>query len=89
MPLIQEKTAQHNALSEDAAAFRIPCPVTQILLFPSGNSYPLCPRCNSSLEREYMRFCDSCGQRLGWKHFSSVHIRKWGDKNEKAISKNH
>lgn len=77
MPLIQEKTAQHNALSEDAAAFRIPCPVTQILLFPSGNSYPLCPRCNSSLEREYMRFCDSCGQRLAWRGFSAAKVRKW------------
>lgn len=89
MPLTQEKTAQRNAVAEDTAAFRIPHAVTEILLFPSGNGYPLCPRCSCCLEREYMRFCDSCGQRLGWKNFSSVHIRKWGDKNEKAISKNH
>lgn len=88
MPLMLEKTAQHSVSVEDAAAFRIPYAVTEILLFPSGNSYPLCPRCNRCLDREYMRFCDSCGQRLEWKNFRSIRIRKWGDKNEKAISQN-
>lgn len=28
--------------------------------------YYLCPSCGIPLSREYMRFCDSCGQKLGW-----------------------
>ena len=29
--------------------------------------YPVCPRCDSTFEREYQQFCDRCGQRLGWR----------------------
>lgn len=33
-----------------------------------GNStYPVCPRCNRTMDREYMRFCDLCGQRVAWR----------------------
>ena len=28
--------------------------------------YPICPRCNSSLDREYQNYCDRCGQALDW-----------------------
>lgn len=29
--------------------------------------YPVCPRCKSTFERGYQKFCDRCGQRLSWK----------------------
>ena len=28
--------------------------------------YYLCPGCSILLPREFMRFCDCCGQRLNW-----------------------
>ncbi len=28
--------------------------------------YPLCPRCDLPLEREYQNYCDRCGQCLDW-----------------------
>lgn len=31
------------------------------------STYPVCPRCGIMLEREYVRFCDNCGQKLEWK----------------------
>ena len=51
----------------DAVSCRIPRPVTKIVQYPTyGYCYPLCPRCQRSLEREYMNFCDRCGQKLSW-----------------------
>ena len=48
-------------------SFRIPMAVTEIVHFSRlGASYPRCPRCRSDLDREYMSFCDRCGQRLDW-----------------------
>ena len=46
--------------------YRIPMPVTQVLQV-SDTSYPICPRCDCTVDREYMNFCDRCGQKLGWK----------------------
>lgn len=52
------------------AGFRIPRPVTERMVFPDcrgAPSYYVCPRCGITLEREFMSFCDRCGQRLGWR----------------------
>lgn len=46
-------------------------PVTEYVILQSGlrnDLYYLCPGCRIHLPREYMQFCDCCGQRLGWKH---------------------
>jgi len=44
-------------------------PVTAARQFRDGNTYPVCPQCRLTLEREYQSYCDRCGQRLGWKSF--------------------
>lgn len=80
MPSNKKEAVRRSSATEDAVAFRTPFLVTEILLFPNGNTYPLCPRCNQRLGREYMKYCDWCGQRLGWKGFTSIRIRKWEDK---------
>ena len=36
--------------------------------------FPVCPRCDSSLEREFQAYCDRCGQRLSWKRFEQATI---------------
>lgn len=59
---------------ESAVEFRTPKPVAEILLLEHGDSYPVCPRCSISLDREYMNFCDRCGQRLDWKQFKKAQI---------------
>ena len=39
-------------------------------LFQGGHTtFPVCPRCPNSLEREYQAFCERCGQKLGWEFF--------------------
>ena len=50
--------------------YRIPLPVTKVQQLSNGDAYPLCPRCGTLLPREYMCFCDCCGQMLDWKDFS-------------------
>lgn len=32
-------------------------------------TFPVCPRCHNSIEREYQAFCDRCEQKLNWNVF--------------------
>lgn len=57
------------------AKFRFEYPVTEIMIFQSAQGktgYYVCPRCRMTLEREFMNYCDRCGQRLGWKDYKKV-----------------
>lgn len=33
------------------------------------STFPVCPRCGNSFEREYQSFCDRCGQKLSWSQY--------------------
>lgn len=57
-----------------AITYRVPLPVTKVLVLPNKASYPICPKCSISLEREYMSFCDRCGQKLNWDLFDNAEI---------------
>lgn len=57
-----------------AILYRLPLPVTKVLVFFRGDNYPICPRCDCTLDREYMRFCDRCGQCLSWELFDCVKV---------------
>ena len=60
----------HTSPQADAALrFRTPRPVTEMILYRSGDTYPVCPQCRCTLDREYQNFCDRCGQRLGWERY--------------------
>ena len=61
-----------------APTYRLPKKVTEIYAFPTMCSYALCPRCKITLEREYQRFCDRCGQRLDWSKYDEAEIRYIG-----------
>lgn len=50
-------------------SYRVPMRVREVCRFYSGDLYPVCPRCGETIEREYMSYCDRCGQRLGWEFF--------------------
>lgn len=62
----RKKNVKETAL-EEAFSYRVPMEVTQILKLENEEYYPVCPRCETSIEREYMSFCNCCGQKLGWK----------------------
>lgn len=50
--------------------FRRAMAVTEVVYFsPSTGSFPRCPRCHQTIDREYMHFCDRCGQKLDWTSF--------------------
>lgn len=56
---------------------RFPMPVNTVRVFPVRTdlmTYPVCPRCKQTMEREYQAFCNYCGQKLNWKRFSKAVI---------------
>ena len=57
-----------------AFRYRLPLPVKEVMEFASGDIYPICPRCECTMDREYMRFCDRCGQMLNWEALDDAHI---------------
>lgn len=62
--------------------FRQAMAVVEAVRFQCGDSFPVCPRCGTTLEREYQHFCDRCGQKLKWSAYSKAIIttrRSFGD----------
>ena len=57
-----------------AILYRLPLPVTKVLVLLCGDGYPICPRCDCAMDREYMRFCDRCGQHLSWELFDYAKV---------------
>lgn len=58
----------HDASAE---SYRLPMLVTHLRIFRHA-SYFICPRCKMTMEREYMAYCDRCGQCLSWKYLSEA-----------------
>lgn len=54
------------------AGYRLRMPVSEVMVFPDGAGFYVCPRCHVTMDREYMNFCDRCGQHLGWKNLRKV-----------------
>ena len=62
----------------NAISYRIAQPVTQQVYYPSMDScFSICPRCDIAIEREYMQFCDRCGQKLNWEQLENAEIIIW------------
>lgn len=74
-----KKSKQHYFSVEEQAKeilYRIPKRVTEVRLYVFGSTSAVCPSCSMGLNREYMRFCDYCGQKLSWKCFGQAKITK-------------
>lgn len=57
------------------SSFRKPMAVTCVRLFHGAygmDRYPVCPRCDTTMEREYQHFCDRCGQCIGWNTYRNA-----------------
>ena len=73
LPALAPKSKHSIRIFADAVSYRIPLPVTRVIAY-SNTTYPVCPRCAVSLNREYMYFCDRCGQKLNWDLFEHSKI---------------
>ncbi len=56
----------------DPASYRRPMAVTEVMIYWNGAGYYICPRCRITLEREFMAYCDRCGQCLDWRQYRKV-----------------
>lgn len=74
MPLKKLMTKWRNYPYVAARFYRIPMPVKEIMQYKNGDCYPVCPRCAVTMEREYVHFCDRCGQMLAWDFFEHAHV---------------
>ena len=72
IPITEQKYT--TRLFIKAVSYRIPLSVTKIIVYADNTTYPLCPRCESALEREYVFFCDQCGQKLNWDLFEYARV---------------
>lgn len=53
--------------------------VTEMVVYQDAfgaTGYYICPRCDCPLDREFIHFCDRCGQRLGWQSYLRARIRE-------------
>ena len=60
-------------LLTETVTYRVSLPVTKVVAY-TNDTYPVCPRCAISLNREYMSFCDRCGQKLNWGLFDHAKV---------------
>lgn len=54
--------------------YRIAMRVTEVKVYSFGDSCAVCPRCKRGLIREFVKFCDSCGQKLEWRGYGKAKI---------------
>lgn len=62
---------------KSAQSYRTPMKVTEILLYENGDTFSVCPQCRRTLDRDYQRYCDRCGQCLDWSGLNKAKIIKW------------
>jgi len=75
--MIQLKTRPRNLTQSISHTPDIPMTVSQLRVFRSGLSetgYYVCPRCNASLDREFVSYCDRCGQKLDWSRYKKAEL---------------
>ena len=86
MNLMQNKALFHPALFWNIlmflSSYRLQMPVAEVMVFSNGFAYYVCPRCHITVEREFMAYCDRCGQHLGWKNYKKAKIIYPGSRKE-------
>ena len=86
MNLMQNKALFHPALFWNLlmllSSYRLQMPVTEVMIYSNGFAYYVCPRCHITVEREFMAYCDRCGQHLGWKNYKKAKIIYPGSRKE-------
>ncbi len=61
------------------SSYRLSMDVTEAVVFDSPvygkTCYYVCPRCKITMEREFVAYCDRCGQHLSWKRYRAARVR--------------
>ena len=60
-----------------SVSYRYPMLVRELKIFPCTipeDSYYVCPRCRVTLDREFVKYCDRCGQCLDWSKWDNPTI---------------
>ena len=73
-----------------ALSYRRPMRIRELMVFPAMrpmDSYYVCPRCQITLEREFIKYCDRCGQCLDWAKYEQARIVYPGRYKSKAEAK--
>ena len=65
------RTALLEKTATTAESYRIPMQVTHLRKY-RATAYYICPRCHITMEREFMAYCDRCGQCLNWKNYTKA-----------------
>lgn len=63
----------------EAIDYRTARTVTELIVYQSmfgETGYYICPRCDCALDREFVSFCDRCGQKLDWRMYTHAKIRR-------------
>lgn len=62
---------------QEELMFRRPMQISHVRCFRCEQgfyTFPVCPHCGMTMEREYQVYCDRCGQRLSWEEFEKAAI---------------
>ena len=71
---MQQSIKEGIAFAKESVSYRMPMPVLRIEKLPNKDEFPVCPRCNIMLEREWMIYCNQCGQCLDWSMLNQARI---------------
>lgn len=67
----------HLEIEDTPESYRVGMLVEEVMVFETwfGKSgYYICPRCKITMDREFISFCDRCGQKLDWKNYRKAKI---------------
>ena len=58
-------------------SYRAPMSVEEVRIYSSArekSGFYVCPRCNATMESEFILFCGCCGQRLNWSSYRKARM---------------
>lgn len=66
-------------------SYRLPLKIHSACVYlnpPEDCIYYQCPRCQTTLDREFVSYCDRCGQRLDWHGYKNATQHRPGEHTE-------
>ena len=77
-----KQLANKKETIEEKLSYREPMMITEISVGINGWSNAICPRCDQDIEREHMKYCVFCGQRINWNGYLKAKVRYVGMIND-------
>lgn len=80
-----EKINSPLELDDSHESYRKGMFVNEVMVFDTWfgeTGYYVCPRCKITMDKEFMSFCDRCGQKLDWKYYRKAKLVYPGKRDE-------